>query len=122
MKKLFFILLLAGNAYSQWKPIAGFQIDETPNYYSYYTADREAAIDKCKQVLEHNNVNLATIDINKKHDPIVNNHLYKQDEPGMVYMVYIAKTATGYVVRLVYTRDEYFEIDEEYMTIVYEKE
>jgi hypothetical protein len=121
MKKLFFILLLAGNAYSQWKPIAGFQIDETPNYYSYYTSDRSDAISKCKQVLEYNNVNLATIDVDKTHDPMVNNHLYKEEQPDMVYMVYIAKTSTGYVVRLVFTKNEYFEIDEEYMTIVYEK-
>jgi hypothetical protein len=39
----------------------------------------------------------------------------------MVYMVYIAKTTTGYAVRLIYTKDEYFEIEEEYMTIVYDK-
>jgi hypothetical protein len=121
MKKLFFILLLAGNAYSQWKPIAGFQIDETPNYYSYYTSDRSDAISKCKQVLEYNNVNLATINVDKTHDPIVNSHLYKEEQPDMVYMVYIAKTSTGYAVRLVFTKNEYFEIEEEYMTIVYEK-
>jgi hypothetical protein len=121
MKKLLFILLLAGNAYSQWKPIAGFQIDETPNYYSYYTSDRSDAISKCKQVLEYNNVNLATISVDKTHDPIVNSHLYKEEQPDMVYMVYIAKTTTGYAVRLVFTKNEYFEIEEEYMTIVYEK-
>jgi hypothetical protein len=121
MKKLLFILLLANTSYAQWKPIAGFQIDETPNYYSYYTSDRSDAIAKCKQVLEYNNVNLATINVDKTHDPIVNSHLYKEEQPDMVYMVYIAKTSTGYAVRLVFTKDEYFEIEEEYMTIVYEK-
>jgi len=120
MKKLLFILLLAGNAYSQWKPIDGF-LPELKNNFSYYTSDRSDAISKCKQVLEYNNVNLATIDVDKTHDPMVNNHLYKEEQPDMVYMVYIAKTSTGYVVRLVFTKNEYFEIDEEYMTIVYEK-
>jgi hypothetical protein len=35
-------------------------------------------------------------------------------------MVYIAKTTTGYAVRLIYRKDELFEIEEAYMVIVYE--
>jgi hypothetical protein len=120
MKKLLLILLLAGNAYSQWNPIAGFQ-PELENNFSYYTSDRSDAISKCNEVLKYNDVNLATINVDKTHDPMVNNHLHKEEQPDMVYMVYIAKTSTGYAVRLIYTKDEYFEIEEEYMTIVYEK-
>ena len=119
MKKLIFILLLANTSYAQWKPTTGFQKEESN--YSYYTSDRSDAIDKCKEVLEYNNVNLATINVDKTHDPIVNNHLHKEEQPDMVYMVYIAKTTTGYAVRLIFTKDEYFEIEEAYMTIVYEK-
>lgn len=120
MKKLFFILLLTNTVYAQWKPISGFQ-SETENNFSYYTSDHSDAISKCKQVLEYNNVNLATINVDKTHDPMINNHLHKEEQSDMVYMVYIAKTSTGYVVRLIYTEDSYFEIEEEYMTIVYEK-
>jgi len=120
MKKLLLILLLAGNAYSQWKPISGFQPEMGENF-SYYTPYLSNAISKCNEVLEYNNVNLATIRVDKTHDPIVNNHLHKEEQPDMVYMVYIAKTSSGYVVRLIYTKDEYFEIEEEYMTIVYDK-
>ena len=115
------ILLLAGNTYGQWKPISGFQSDDK-GIYSYYTSNRSDAISKCEEVLKENNVNLSTIKIDKNHDPIVNNHLYKEEQPDMMYMVYIAKTATGYAVRLIFTKNEYFEIEEEYMTIVYESE
>lgn len=102
---------------AQWTPIKGFIKEDSLNF-SYYTVDKQNAIDMCKEVLRVNDVNLATIRVDKNHDPIINNHLKKND--GMLYMVYVAKTTTGYAVRLIYTKDEDFEIDEAYMTIVYE--
>lgn len=117
MRKLFIMLLLAGGANAQWTPIKGFIREDSLNF-SYYTVDKQNAIDMCKEVLRVNDVNLSTIHVDKNHDPIINNHLKKND--GMVYMVYVAKTTTGYAVRLIYTKDENFEIDEAYMTIVYE--
>lgn len=102
---------------AQWVPIKGFIREDSLNF-SYYTVDKQNAIDMCKEVLRVNDVNLSTIHVDKNHDPIINNHLKKND--GMVYMVYVAKTTTGYAVRLIYTKDENFEIDEAYMTIVYE--
>jgi hypothetical protein len=102
---------------AQWTPIKGFIREDSLNF-SYYTVDKQNAIDMCKEVLRVNDVNLSTIHVDKNHDPIINNHLKKND--GMVYMVYVAKTTTGYAVRLIYRKDEDFEIDEAYMTIVYE--
>ena len=102
---------------AQWTPIKGFIREDSLNF-SYYTVDKQNAIDMCKEVLRVNDVNLSTIHVDKNHDPIINNHLKKND--GMVYMVYVAKTTTGYAVRLIYKKDEDFEIDEAYMTIVYE--
>lgn len=102
---------------AQWTPIKGFIKEDSLNF-SYYTVDKQNAIDMCKEVLRVNDVNLSTIHVDKNHDPIINNHLKKND--GMLYMVYVAKTTTGYAVRLIYTKDEDFEIDEAYMTIVYE--
>ena len=104
---------------AQWVSIKGFQ-EDSPGNFSYYSMDKQNAIDMCKEVLRINNVNLSTIDVNKNHDPIINSHLYKDDQNDMVYMVYIAKTFNGYVVRLVFRKKEYFEIEEEFMTIVYE--
>jgi hypothetical protein len=104
---------------AQWTPIKGFQ-EETPGNFSYYSMDRQNAIDMCKEVLRVNDVNLSTIHVDKGHDPMINNHLYKPEQPDMVYMVYVAKSTSGYVVRLVFTKDEYFEIEEDFMTIVYE--
>jgi len=105
---------------AQWTPIKGYQADDKPGNFSYYSMDKQNAIDMCKEVLRVNDVNLSTIDIDRNHDPIINNHLHKPDQPDMVYMVYIAKTTTGYAVRLIYRKDELFEIEEAYMVIVYE--
>ena len=120
MRKLFIMLLLAGGANAQWTPIKGFQADETEGNFNYYTMDKQNAIDMCKEVLRVNDVNLSTIDINRNQDPIINTHLHKSDQPDMMYMVYIAKAKSGYVVRLIFTEDIPFEIEEEYMVIVYE--
>ena len=103
---------------AQWTPIKGFQPEQDAGNFSYYSMDKQNAIDMCKEVLRINDVNLATIDIDRNHDPIINTHLRKGD--GMVYMVYIAKTTSGYAVRLIYRKDDAFEIEEEYMVIVYE--
>ena len=105
---------------AQWVPIKGYQPEQAEGNFSYYSIDRQNAIDMCKEVLRVNDVNLSTIDVDKNHDPIINNHLHKPEQPDMVYMVYVAKTETGYVVRLIYTKDEDFEIEEDFMTIVYE--
>ena len=113
------MMLLAGSANAQWVPIKGFQKESTGNF-SYYSMDRKNAIDMCKEVLRINDVNLSTIDVDRNHDPIINNHLKKPEQPDMIYMVYVAKATSGYVVRLVFTKDEYFEIEEDFMTIVYE--
>jgi len=104
---------------AQWVPIKGFQ-EDSPGNFSYYSMDKQNAIDMCKEALRINNVNLSTIGVDKKHDPIINNHLMKPDQPDMVYMVYVAKTTSGYVARLVFRKNEYFEIEEDFMTIVYE--
>jgi hypothetical protein len=104
---------------AQWVPIKGYIREDSLNF-SYYTVDKQNAIDMCKEVLRVNDVNLSTIHIDKNHDPIINTHLHKPDQPDMVYMVYIAKTTTGYAVRLIYRKDELFEIEEAYMVIVYE--
>jgi hypothetical protein len=119
MRKLFIMLLLAGSANAQWVPIKGFQ-EDSPGNFSYYSMDKQNAIDMCKEALRINNVNLSTIGVDKKHDPMINNHLMKPDQPEMVYMVYVAKSTSGYVVRLVFRENAYFEIEEDYMTIVYE--
>lgn len=105
---------------AQWTPIKGFQAEDKPGNFSYYTMDKQNAIDMCKEVLRINDVNLSTIDIDRGHDPIINNHLHKPDQPDMMYMVYVAKTESGYVVRLIFRTNEDFEIEEEFMTIVYE--
>jgi hypothetical protein len=105
---------------AQWTPIKGFQPEQDAGNFSYYTMDKQNAIDMCKEVLRINDVNLATIDIDKNHDPIINNHLHKPEQPDMMYMVYIAKATSGYVVRLIYRTNEDFEIEEDFMTIVYE--
>lgn len=113
------MLAFAQAVSAQWVPIKGYIREDSLNF-SYYTMDKQNAIDMCKEVLRVNDVNLSTIDIDRNHDPIINNHLHKPDQPDMMYMVYVAKTESGYVVRLIFRTNEDFEIEEEFMTIVYE--
>lgn len=103
---------------AQWVPIKGYQQDSLG--LSYYSMDRQNAIDMCMEALRVNNVKLSTIEVDKKHDPMINNFLYKPNQPDMVYVVYVAKTDSGYVVRLIFREALPFEIEEQYMTIVYE--
>ena len=105
---------------AQWVPIKGYQAEQDEGNFSYYSMDKQNAIDMCKEVLRVNDVNLSTIHVDKNHDPIINNHLHKPDQPDMMYMVYVAKTESGYVVRLIFRTNEDFEIEEDFMTIVYE--
>ena len=111
----------SGNTFAQWMPIDGFQEDSIGNY-SYYTKGKKDAVKKCMDVLEFNNVDLLTVEVDMNHDPIINNNLPKEDEPDVIHLVYIAKTTTGYVVRLKYFKRQYREFEEAFMVIVYEDE
>ena len=120
MRKLFIMLLLAGSANAQWTLIEGFLPEDSLGTYNfYYTTDLENAIEKCKEVLEVNDINLETIDIDRDFDPIINNHLHKPEQPEMMYWVYLAKSTTGYVVRLIFIKDEFIEIEEDFVTLEY---
>ena len=111
----------SGNTFAQWMPIDGFQEDSIGNY-SYYTKGKKKAVKKCMEVLEFNNVNLLTVQVDMNYDPIINNNLPKEDEPDVMHLVYIAKTTTGYVVRLKFFKRQYREFEEAFMVIVYEDE
>lgn len=118
MRTLFIILLMAGSANAQWIPIKGFQSDDSLGNFNYYTSDQNDAIEKCKEVLKFNGVDLETIHIDKNHDPMINSFLHKPDQPDMLYLVYIAKTTLGYAVRLKFIKDEYTEFEEDFMVVV----
>jgi hypothetical protein len=111
----------SGNTFAQWMPIDGFQEDSIGNY-SYYTKSKKDAVKKCMDVLKFNNVDLLTIHVNMNYDPIINSNLPKEDEPDVMHLVYIAKTTTGYVIRLKYFKRQYREFEEAFMVIVYEDE
>ena len=106
---------------AQWKPIEGFQENLAGNF-NFYTKDKENAIEMCKEVLKENNVDMSTVDVSKYMDPLINIHLTKEEQPDMVYWVYVVKTTSGYVVRLKFIKDEYTEFEEDFVTIYYEGE
>lgn len=106
---------------AQWTPIEGFQENLTGNF-NFYTNDKQKAIDMCVEVLKVNKVNMFTVDVSKNQDPLINIHLTKEEQPDMVYWVYVVKTTRGYVVRLKFIKDEYTEFEEDFVTIYYEGE
>jgi hypothetical protein len=106
---------------AQWTPIEGFQENLAGNF-NFYTNDKQNAIDMCMEVLKVNNVDMSTVDVSKHKDPLINMHLTKEEQPDMVYWVYLVKTTSGYVVRLKFINDEYTEFEEDFVTIYYESE
>ena len=106
---------------AQWTPIEGFQENLAGNF-NFYSDDKQNAIDMCMEVLKVNNVDMSTVDVSKHKDPLINMHLTKQEQPDMVYWVYLVKTTSGYVVRLKFIKDEYTEFEEDFVTIYYESE
>ena len=115
------ILNFSGNTFAQWMPIDGFQEDSIGNY-SYYTESKKDAVKICMEALDFNNVNLQTIHVDLKNDPIINSNLPKEDEPDMMHLVYVVKTTTGYVVRLKFFKRGYREFNEDFVVIVYEND
>lgn len=113
------VLNFSGNTFAQWMPIDGFQEDSIGNY-SYYTKSKKDAVKICMEALDFNNVNLQTINVDLKDDPLINSNLPKDDEPDVMHLVYVVKTTTGYVVRLKYFKREYREFNEDFVVIVYE--
>jgi hypothetical protein len=120
MRRLFIMLLLTGSVNAQWKPINGFQSDGEKGNFSFYTANRQNAIDICKEVLRVNDINPSGLYFSKRNDPIISNYIVFDNQPEMVYLMYIVRSSTGYILRLKFIENAQIMIQEEFTSINYE--
>ena len=122
MKKLLLIFVLAtSTAYAQWKPDrADYEVLNDGNFYT--TAhDMQTAITIALNTLEYNGAKMHTININRKDiDTPLFNYFHRSSSPGYVFITYIARTKTGYVIWFRYLPDVPVEFDEEYVVLEYE--
>jgi hypothetical protein len=81
----------------------------------------QTAISIAKSTLKFNGAKMHTLDFNQKDidSPLVN-FFHRDNEPGFVYITYIARTKTGYVIWFRYLPDEPINFDEEYVIIEYD--
>ena len=122
MKKLLLIFVLATSAANaQWKPDrADYEVLSEGNFYT--TAhDMNTALSIALNTLDYNGAKMHTINVNRKDvDAPLFNYFHRDSEPGFVYIIYVARTKTGYVIWFRYLPEGPVDFDEEYTIIQYE--
>ncbi|MFN5311547.1 MAG: hypothetical protein ACK5AU_03430 [Flavobacteriales bacterium] len=122
MKKLLlFLVLTASTAHAQWKPDrADYEVLNDGNFYT--TAhDMQTALSIALNTLEYNGAKMHSLNVNRKDiDTPLFNYFHKSSAPDQVYIVYVARTKTGYVIWFRSLPDVPEEFDEEYAVLEYE--
>ena len=122
MKKFLLIFVLATSAANaQWKPDrADYEVLSDGNFYT--TAhDMNTALSIALNTLEYNGAKMHTLNVNRKDvDAPLFNYFHRSGETDQFYMVYVARTKTGYVIWFRYLPEGPIEFDEEYTVIQYE--
>lgn len=119
MKKLLLIFVLATSAANaQWKPDrADYEVLNDGNFYT--TAhDMQTALSIALNTLNYNGAKMHSLNVNRKDidTPLFN---YFHREADRVYIVYVARTETGYVIWFRYIPDVSTDFDEEYAVLEY---
>jgi hypothetical protein len=122
MKQILLIFLLCtGAANAQWKPDrADYEVLSDGNFYT--TAhDMKTALSIALNTLEYNGAKMHTLNVNRKDvDAPLFNYFHRNEDQGFVYIVYVARTKTGYVIWFRFLPEGPVEFEEEYTTIQYE--
>jgi len=123
MKKLLlFLVLTASTAHAQWKPDrADYEVLNDGNFYT--TAhDMQTALSIALNTLEYNGAKMHSLNVNRKDiDTPLFNYFHKDSQADRVYIVYVARTKTGYVIWFRYIIDVTTEFEEEYNILEYKK-
>ena len=122
MKKLLLIFALyTGIANAQWVPDR--EEYEVLNEGNFFTTepDLSTALATALSTLEYNNAKMHTLNVNRKDiDAPLFNHFHRDTHPGYVYIVYVARTKTDYVIWFRYLPEDNYEFEEEYLIIEYQ--
>ena len=122
MKKLLLIFVLTTSvANAQWKPDKSEYNELSAGNFWATAPDMHTALAIALTTLEYNGAKMHTLNIDKKdtNAPLFN-YFHRDTEPEFVYITYVAKTKTGYVIWFRYLIDEPIDFEEEYTILEYE--
>lgn len=112
-------MLLAMSVSAQWKPDRpDYEVLSSGNFYT--TAhDMNTALSIALNTLEYNGAKMHSLNVDRKDvdTPLFN---YFHREADRVYITYVARTKTGYVIWFRYLPEGPVEFDEEYTILEYE--
>ena len=112
-------MLLSMSVSAQWKPDRpDYEVLSSGNFYT--TAhDMQTALSIALNTLEYNGAKMHSLNVNRKDidTPLFN---YFHREADRVYITYVARTKTGYVIWFRYLPEGPVEFDEEYTILEYE--
>lgn len=115
------MLTFASAISAQWKPDRyDYEVLSDGNFYT--TAhDMSTALAIALNTLEYNGAKMHTLNVNRKDiDAPLFNHFHRGGQPGFVYIVYVARTKTGYVIWFRYLPEGPIDFQEEYVILGYE--
>ena len=115
------MLTFASAISAQWKPDRpDYEVLSSGNFYT--TAhDMQTALSIALNTLEYNGAKMHSLNVDRKDvDTPLFNYFHRPDEVGQVYITYVARTKTGYVIWFRYLPEGPVEFDEEYTILEYE--
>lgn len=111
--------LLSLSVSAQWVPDRpDYNVLSDGNFYKS-EPDMASALSTALSTLEYNGAKMHTLNVNRDDiDAPFFNHFHRTDE--FVYIAYVARTKTGYVVWFRYLPEQSYDFEEEYLIISYE--
>ena len=121
MKKVILIALLYPViSIAQFIPDrSDYQVESEGNFFT--TAhDMKTALAIALNTLEYNGAKMRTINVDKKNfdNPLLN-HFHRDSQPDFVYIAYVARTKTGYVIWFKFLPEKSYQFEEEYIILEY---
>lgn len=115
------MLTFASAISAQWKPDRDdYEVLSDGNFYTK-AHDMSTALAIALNTLEYNGAKMHTLNVNRKEvDAPLFNHFHRGGQPGFVYIVYVARTKTGYVIWFRYLPEGPIDFQEEYVILGYE--
>jgi hypothetical protein len=114
-------MLLSMSVSAQWKPDRpDYEVLSSGNFYT--TAhDMNTALSIALNTLEYNGAKMHSLNVNRKDiDTPLFNYFHRSSDADRVYITYVARTKTGYVIWFRYLPEGPVEFDEEYTILEYE--
>jgi hypothetical protein len=124
MKKVILIVLLCPViSIAQFIPDrSDYQVESEGNFFT--TAhDMKTALTIALNTLDYNGAKMRTINVDKKNfdNPLLN-YFHRDSQPDFVYIAYVARTKTGYVIWFKFLPEKSYQFEEEYIIIEYDSE